>query len=231
MTRLNRSTLTLAALTFIAAAALKAQQSPDLAPYLIADRNAEIALARTAAPKEISDSATVLIMTRQGLIEAVHGGNGFTCFVLRSFSAGLKDPGFWNPQVRAPQCINAPAVKTMLPEIRKRVEWILAGVTLTEIAARTARGYASREFPLPATGAMAYMLSHEQHLADADPHWMPHLMFYYDATVAPSTFGAGGMSAPVINGSAGDPHSPVLTLFIPVPQWSDGTPAMADAGH
>jgi hypothetical protein len=84
---------------------------------------------------------------------------------------------------------------------------------------------------LPATGAMAYMLAHEQHLADADPHWMPHLMFYYDATVAPSIFGAGGMSAPVINGSAGDPHSPVLTLFIPVPQWSDGTPAMPGAVH
>ena len=231
MTRLNSSTLTLAALIFIAAAALKAQQSPDLAPYLIADRNAEIALARTAAPKEISDSATVLVMTRQGLIEAVHGSNGFTCFVLRSFSAGLKDPGFWNPQVRAPHCLNAPAVKTVLPEMRKRVEWIMAGVSLTEIATRTARGYASHELPLPAPGAMAYMLSHEQHLVDDDPHWMPHLMFYFDGSMPASTWGAGGMSAPVINGSAGDPHSPVLTLLIPVRQWSDGTPAMADAGH
>ena len=57
MTRLNFSALTLAfsgltlaALTSIAAAALAAQQSPDLAPYLIADRNAEIALARLLAP-------------------------------------------------------------------------------------------------------------------------------------------------------------------------------------
>lgn len=230
MTRLNLAVLTLAALTSLAPAAL-AQQSPDLAPYLIADRSAEIALARTAAPKNISDSATVLVMTRRGLVEAVHGSNGFTCFVLRSFSAGLQDPSFWNPAGRAPQCLNAPAVKSMLPEIRKRVEWILAGVTLTEIAARTARGYASREFPLPAPGAMAYMLSHEQHLADVNPHWMPHLMFYYDATVVPSTFGAGGMSAAVINGSAGDPHSPVLTLFIPVPRWSDGTPALPHAGQ
>ena len=43
MTRLNLSALTLAALTSLAAAALAAQQSPDLTPYLIADRNAEIA--------------------------------------------------------------------------------------------------------------------------------------------------------------------------------------------
>ena len=231
MTRLNLSALTLATLTSIAPAPLAAQQSPDLAPYLIADRNAEIALARSAAPKEISDSATVLVMTRQGLVEAVHGSNGFTCFVLRSFSAGLKDPSFWNPAGRAPECLNAPAVKTVLPEIRKRVEWIMAGVSLTEIATRTERGYASHEFPLPAPGAMTYMLSHEQHLADTDPHWMPHLMLHYDGAMPASTWGAGGMMAPVINGSAGDPHSPVLTLFIPVPQWSDGTPAIPGAGH
>jgi hypothetical protein len=231
MTRLNLSTLTLAALTFIAAAGLAAQQSPDLAPYLIADRAAEIALARTAAPKEISDSATVRVMTRQGLIEAEHGSNGFTCFVIRSFSKDLKDPGFWNPRIRAPHCLNAPAVKTVLPEMRKRVEWIMAGVSLTEIAARTWRGYATHEFPRPAPGAMAYMLSHEQHLGDTNPHWMPHLMFYFDGSTPASTWGAGDMSAPVINGSADDPHSPVLMLLVPVRQWSDGTPAMADASH
>ena len=231
MTRLNFSVLTLAALASLTAAALAAQQSPDLAPYLIADRNAEIALARSAAPKEISDSATVLVMTRQGLIEAEHGSNGFACFVLRSFSADLKDPGFWNPAIRAPHCLNAPAVRTILPGMRKRVEWILAGVSLTEIATRTERGYASHEFPRPAPGAMAYMLSHQQHLGDTNPHWMPHLMFYYDGAMPASTWGAGGMSAPVINGSADDPHTPVLTLLVPVRQWSDGTPAMPGAGH
>ena len=56
-------------------------------------------------------------------------------------------------------------------------------------------------------------------------------MFYYDGAMPASTWGAGGMSAPVINGSAGDPHSPVLTLLVPVRQWSDGTPAMPAAGH
>lgn len=231
MTRFTLSALTLATLTPIAAAALAAQQSPDLAPYLMADRTAEIALARSAAPKEISDSATVLVMTRQGLIEAERGSNGFACFVLRSFSGDLKDPGFWNPAVRAPHCLNAPAVRTILPYIRKRVEWIMAGVSLTEIATRTERGYASREFPRPAPGAMAYMLSPRQYLVDADPQWMPHLMFYYDGAMPASTWGAGGMSAPVINGSAGDPHSPVLTLFIPVPRWSDGTPAISATGR
>ena len=78
---------------------------------------------------------------------------------------------------------------------------------------------------------MAYMTSHQQHLGDVNPHWMPHLMFYYDKSIHPATFGAGDMKAPVINGSVGDPHSPILTLLIPIPQWSDGTSALASASH
>lgn len=221
----------LAALTVAALTPLTAQERRDFTPFLIADRGAEIALARTAAPRAVSDSATILVMTREGLVEAVRGSNGFACFVLRSFSSGLADTAFWNPRLRAPHCLNAPAVQTVLPEIRKRVEWVLAGVPLPEIAARTRRGYASGEFPLPAPGAMAYMLSPKQYLVDEDPHWMPHLMFYYDAAMRPSTWGAGDFSSPVINGSASVPDDPVLTLFIPVPQWSDGTPAPRHAGQ
>src|SRR5689334_21997019 len=69
----------------------------DLAPYFMADRAAEIALARTAAPRAVSDSATVLVLTRTGYVEAAHGGNGFTCLVVRSFSGSVNDPAFWNP--------------------------------------------------------------------------------------------------------------------------------------
>jgi hypothetical protein len=42
---------------------------PSMAPldqYLMADRNAEIALARTAAPKSISAEATVVVLGRHG---------------------------------------------------------------------------------------------------------------------------------------------------------------------
>jgi hypothetical protein len=224
-------TLLLAALYLAGAAPVGSETIPDLAPYLIADRAAEVALARTAAPRPVSDSATVLAMTRSGFVEAARGTNGFTCLVVRSFGGGLDDPAFWNPRVRAPHCLNPPAVRTILPEILKRAEWVLAGVSRSEIAARTSRAYTAHEFPMPATGAMAYMLSPEQHLQDADPHWMPHLMFYYDRSLPAAAWGAGDMTAPIIDGSAGDTHSPVLTLFIPVRQWSDGTPAPPQAGH
>ncbi|HEY4100401.1 MAG TPA: hypothetical protein VGM20_05955 [Gemmatimonadales bacterium] len=221
---------TAVASTFVAVSTLAmsaAAQGRDFTPYLIANRSTEIALARTAAPKNISDSATILVMTRKGLEEAVRGSNGFTCFVLRSFSAGLNDPGFWDPRGRAPHCLNAAATQSVLPGIRKRVEWVLAGRTTSEIATLTDRAYVTREFPVPAPGAMAYMTSHQQMIGTPATHWMPHLMFYFDGNVPASIWGAGGFSAPVIDGSDDLPHPRVRTLLIPVRQWSDGTPAMS----
>jgi hypothetical protein len=215
--------LTLSTLALFAAGPVSAQQNPDLAPYMMADRAAEVALARSAAPKHVSDSATVLVLTRTGFVEAARGTNGFTCLVIRSFGGALSDPKFWNPRVRAPHCLNPLAVRTVLPEMRKRAEWIMAGVSPTEIATRTQRAYASHELSMPAVGSMAYMLSREQYLVD--DNWMPHMMFYFDKSMPPAAFGAGDFKAPVIDGSAGDKQSPVWTLLIPVPQWSDGTPA------
>lgn len=224
-------TFVLATLTLLATTPLPAQTTPDLAPYLMPDRTAEIALARSAAPKTISDSATVFVLTRTGLVEAAHGTNGWTCAVLRSFSGGLKDPDFWSPTLRAPLCLNPQATSSIFPENRKRIEWIMAGVGVAEIAERTARAYASHELPMPAPGAMSYMLSHEQILGKDNSHWKPHLMFFFDRSLPASNWGAGGFTAPVINASVDDDKNPVMTLFVPVRQWSDGSPALPDAGH
>jgi hypothetical protein len=223
-----RVTLTsIVTLASLIAGPMAAQQSHDLSPYLIADQAAEVALARSAAPKHVTDSAKVLVLTRTGYVEAARGRNGFTCLVMRSFLGGIDDPGYWSPKVRAPACFNPPASRTVLLETLKRAEWVMAGVSQKEIAARTDRAYASKQFPLPATGAMAYMLSPEQYLADQNPHWMPHVMFYYDRSLPAAAWGAGDMNAPIIDASFGTPHSPVQTLFIPVRQWSNGTPAMS----
>lgn len=42
-------------------------------------------------------------------------------------------------------------------------------------------------------------------------------MFYYDRdrSAPASAFGAGGFTAPIIDGSVGDPNSPVLTCSFP----------------
>jgi hypothetical protein len=207
------------------ATSIRAQQNPDLAPYFIADRAAEVKLARSAAPAAISDAATILVLTKTGYVEAARGTNGFTCVVLRSFTSRVGDPAFWNPRVRAPHCFNPPGARSVLRENLQRTSWILAGVTPDSILARTKRAYASGELPSPAPGAMAYMLSPQQYLLDSNPRWMPHVMFFYDVAMGPATWGAAGPTAPIIDGSSSDHSSPVLTLLIPVPQWSDGTPA------
>jgi hypothetical protein len=60
---------------------------PNMAPidqYLMTDRGAEIALARSAAPESISRDAEVLVLGRHGFETAVKGKNGFVCIVERS---------------------------------------------------------------------------------------------------------------------------------------------------
>src|SRR6202140_4684539 len=92
---------------------------PSMAPldqYLIADRNAEIALARTAAPPSISQDATVMVLGRHGYETAVEGKNGFVCNVERAWMGSFEnDPEFWNPKNRGPVCYNPPAASADLP--------------------------------------------------------------------------------------------------------------------
>lgn len=67
-------------------------------------RDAEISLARSAAPESISRDAEILVFTRGGYQRAVSGKNGFVCMVSRSWFAAFGDPDFWSPRVRAPIC-------------------------------------------------------------------------------------------------------------------------------
>ena len=56
---------------------------PSMAPldqYLM-ERNAEIALARSAAPESISQDAEIMVLGRHGYETAVKGKNGFVCVV------------------------------------------------------------------------------------------------------------------------------------------------------
>jgi len=90
---------------------------PHLAPleqYLM-DRDAEIALARSAAPDTISHDASVIVLTRHGYETAVEGKNGWVCWAGRGWMAMFDHPEFWNPKVRAAECLNPPAARSVLP--------------------------------------------------------------------------------------------------------------------
>ena len=84
------------------------ERYPTMAPveqYLM-DRETEIALARSAAPDAISHDASVIVLTRHGYETAVEGKNGWVCWVGRGWMAMFDHPEFWNPKVRAAECIN-----------------------------------------------------------------------------------------------------------------------------
>ena len=201
---------------------------PSMAPigqYRVASPADEVALARSAAPTSIAGEAGVLILGSQGYETAAKGKNGFVCLVERSWAAGFSDSDFWNPKLRGPICLNPAAVRSVLPAYLERTEWVLAGVSKSDMIARTRAALAAKTFVMPEPGAMGYMLSKKGYLSDAYGHWHPHLMFFLVHTDA-TTWGANLDGSPIY-AAQGDPE-PVTTFFVPVSQWSDGTPSVME---
>jgi hypothetical protein len=200
---------------------------PSMAPveqYMM-DRQAEIALARSAAPESISRDAEVLVLGRHGYETAVKGKNGFVCLVERSWTAPINDPNFWNPKLRGPICLNPPAARSYLPLTIKKTGLILAGQSKAQMFDSIKAGLDKKELPTPEVGAMAYMLSKEQYLGDSARHWHPHLMFFLPPT-DPATWGVDLKGSPIF--AANDPEDRLTIFFVPVAKWSDGTADPAD---
>jgi hypothetical protein len=196
---------------------------PRMAPldqYLMEDRSSEITLARSAAPESISRDAEVLVLGRRGYETAVKGKNGFVCLVQRSWTAGIDDPDFWNPKLRAPICFNAPGARSYLPREIKKTELVLAGRTKRQMFDAIASAVEKMELPGMETGAMGYMLSKQGYLSDRDGHWHPHLMFFLPQT-DPLVWGAGLPGSPII--AFNDTVERVTVFLVPVREWSDGT--------
>ncbi len=219
------NTLRTIALTGMLAKAQDAKAPyPSMAPieqYLM-ERAAEITLARSAAPESISKDAEVLVFGPHGYEAVIKGKNGFVCIVERSWTAGIDDPDFWNPKVRAPICFNPPGARSNVPITIRKTKLVLAGQSKTQMAENIKAALASKELSTPESGAMCYMLSKQGYLNDRDGHWHPHLMFFLPLT-DPANWGAGLPGSPVL-GFKDAPDG--LTLFlIPVGKWSDGTAA------
>jgi hypothetical protein len=194
--------------------------------YLMADRNAEIALARTAAPESISRDAEVMVLGRHGFETAVKGTNGFVCIVGRGWTSA-PDADFWDPKVRVPLCVNAPAARSYLLRLTKETEWGLAGRTPAQMNKAIADAIARKELPPMEPGAMCYMMGKEGYGGDSVPHWPSHLMFFYTDT-DPDIWGANLPGSPVFAVSDSVEH---LTQFVVVVQrWSDGTEYHEGAG-
>jgi hypothetical protein len=197
--------------------ALGAQQSkyPPIDRYLM-PRDAEVALARSAAPPSISDHATIKVLTRSGF-EVVHqGDNGAVCMVMRGFSAPTYTPApfrdlVYDATVRAPICFTAPAAKVAMPYYELRTTLALSGKSPEEIATAIHEAYANGKLPHRDGVTMAYMWSAHQHLASGINAWHPHMMLFapkYDnAMVGGNAFGS---PLPQLTDDAGTPFSVVV---------------------
>jgi hypothetical protein len=235
---MNRSVFAiLVALVASRAAAQDAKQPyPAMAPveqYLM-DRDAEIALARSAAPDAISHDASVLVLTRRGYETAVEGKNGWVCWVGRGWMAMFDHPEFWSPKVRAADCLNPPAAHSMLPYAYKRTELILAGHSKQEVIAAMKAAVDKKELPPLEQGTVSYMMSKASYLTDNGSHNGPHLMFF-QADKNGTAWGANLTNSPIFAVNywylSADAYPqlktfpPVSVFLVGVDKWSDGTPA------
>jgi hypothetical protein len=210
---------------------------PSMAPldqYLIGDRNAEIALARTAAPPSISRDAKVMVLGPHGYETAVEGKDGFVCMVERAWMNPFDSPEFWNPKNRSPVCLNPPAARTVLPLTLMRTKLVLAGKSKEEVKESVKAAIEKKELPELEAGAMSYMMSKDAYLTDAGNHNMAHLMFYmplgteWGANLVDSSNhlsqpfpGSPLLLAPTYKGNP----EPMYMFLMGTGVWSDGTTA------
>jgi hypothetical protein len=190
-----------------------------LSEYRMAE-DAEIAMARSAAPASISGGAEVLVLGRDGYATVVKGANGFVCLVERSFAAAVDFPEFWNPRIRGPICVNPEAAKTYLQVVQMEAKLVMEGRSKAEIAAALQSAWERKELTEPGAGAMSYMMSKQQYLGDEPGMWHPHLMWFAAGNAAGS-WGANLKGSPVM--AAPDLGDRMTILLVAVDHWSDGT--------
>jgi hypothetical protein len=200
------------------------QRIAPIDQYLM-DREAEIGLARSAAPSSVSADAEVLVLGRKGYETAVKGKNGFVCVVERSWMSPFDDPEFLNPDQRLPLCLNPPAVRTHLPLTLKATALALSGMSKSQMFDAIKAAYQTKELPVPAPGSMCFMLSKQQYFGSKYGNADPHVMFWFPQTDH-MNWGAGlpGSSVYVHQ----DSPDPITTFVIPASQRSDGKAAPTD---
>jgi hypothetical protein len=172
-------------LVTLVSAGMKAQEPkyPPLSEYMMPQAD-EVALAKSAAPQNISDHATIRVFTTSGYQTVHEGDNGFVCMVMRGFTGA---PTFTPVQVRAyitydartraPICLDPQAARTLLPYYDLRTKLGLEGKTADQISEGVQAAYANGGIPKRAEVSFGYMWSADQVLGPAG-HWHPHMMVY-----------------------------------------------------
>ncbi len=190
-------------------------QYPPLREYMM-QRNAEIALAKSAAPANISDHATIKVLTASGY-EVVHqGNNGFVCMVMRGWAAPTYTPAqfrnlVYDATVRAPICFDPAASRTVMPYYELRSKLGMEGKTPDQIAEGLQAAYVTGKLPKRESVSFAYMWSADQSLGPGIGAWHPHMMifapYYENSMLGGNEF---GHALPQVSDDAGTPFTVVV---------------------
>ena len=179
---------------------------------------AEMALAVTAAPEEISRDADVYVLRGTDFVRARAGTNGCACVVGRDSHDGS----------RYPICFDREGARTLL--FRELMEGSLRakGKSEAEVKQLVDAAYRKGDLTLPTRSSIAYMMSPQQVLFSSPDAggvrvgaWSPHIMLMLPG-VAPEQLGlARDSKVDVIQiHDRGGTHS---ELVVKVPKWSDGS--------
>jgi hypothetical protein len=184
---------------------------PPLNEYMMI-REAEVSLARSAAPDNISGHATVKILTATGYRVAVQGDNGFVCLVMRGWAAPTYTPApfrnfVYYSKLRAPICFDPVASRTVLPYYELRTRLGMQGKDPDAIARGVETAYALGQLPKREGVSYAYMWSANQDLGPGIGAWRPHMMvfapYYTNSELGGNKIG----SLPFVSDDAGTPFT------------------------
>lgn len=175
-------------------------------------RSEEIALARSAAPASVSDSASVFVFADSGYVLAERGTNGAACYVSRSWPTSIE-----------PHCFDAEGAASIMRIHMREVELLHRGLTPNDAERELAPDLLAGKLRLPNKPAMSWMFSAEQKLigdtGEPAGRWRPHIMIYYPYLDGlPSVGGAPDMRAGMVSG-AGTAQSSIIipvTEFVPL---------------
>jgi hypothetical protein len=169
--RLPRSPLVVA----IFASSLMGQQPPDsvrLPPVLRIPSEREIALAKSAAPAIVSDSAEIWVLGKRGYEKTITGTNGYGCIVQRGMGG----------QSLIPRCDDPSGVANLFP-IYQMIETMRAdGRSYGDFRRQLADAYATGKLRPPTHGGFSYMYSGDAFFTTSTGQrveFTPHVMVYW----------------------------------------------------
>ena len=168
-------------LLITAATLLASQEIEKLDPAT--PRDVQIRLAAEAAPADVTDHATIMVLGKGGYTVAIPGNNGFTCLVVRERVDTVE-----------PQCLDATGSRTLLKAHLYREQQRSKDVAEDAIKADVESGFKSGRFHAPDRPGLIYMLSPHTIVYDEDSKKLikasGHLMFYAPYATA-KTVGTG----------------------------------------